>query len=439
MTAPTAEIRPATVARLTELRGARGPAVAGFTSRVRELVVVASSSRGGSSMLADLLRESDALVHLRAELNPFLRLVGLGCGENGAGSDRLGPGDLAALDPGRRRFLDAELALDTGAPASTIGDPERFAHDVAWRVIVQWPDIAVSPQTVVPAVRRVVRRLVGADGRLDDPAGFLVALVAELRAAGLPVRTSAYDLPATMRERRGGGEAPSRRLVEEPPFILPRAWRTAAEADLAQKPLVVKTPSNAYRLPFLRALFPHARIRVLHLTRNPAAAVNGLYDGWRYPAFHSHHVDDPLDIAGYSELHPDNRWWWKFDLPPGWETLTRRPLLEVCASQWRSAHRAILADLAEGTIDHLRIRFEDLVAGGEPRMRTMTRLVRWLGIPWEEPLRTTARLGIRPVSATAPPRARRWRDRGALVRAALDEETMALAEELGYSDERDWL
>ena len=70
-------ISDALVTRLATLRRLRGPAVPDFSLRVRELVVVASSSRGGSSMLAETLRESSALLHLHAEINPFLRLVGV--------------------------------------------------------------------------------------------------------------------------------------------------------------------------------------------------------------------------------------------------------------------------------------------------------------------------------------------------------------------------
>src|SRR5438552_16777869 len=100
--------------RLEALRRQRGPALSNFPLRVRELVVVASSSRGGSSMLAETLRASTSLVHLRAELNPFLRLVGLTFPESGSGSDRLDAGHLHRLDPALRQTLDEELALDAG-------------------------------------------------------------------------------------------------------------------------------------------------------------------------------------------------------------------------------------------------------------------------------------------------------------------------------------
>ena len=62
--------------------------------RIREVVVVASSSRGGSSMLMELLRHSEHLLHLQAELNPFLVLAELGWPHSGSDSDRLEPSDL---------------------------------------------------------------------------------------------------------------------------------------------------------------------------------------------------------------------------------------------------------------------------------------------------------------------------------------------------------
>src|SRR2546421_2354328 len=97
-------ISDALVTRLATLRRLRGPAVPDFSLRVRELVVVASSSRGGSSMLAETLRESSALLHLHAEINPFLRLVGLTFPESGSGSDRLDAGHVPALGPEARQI-----------------------------------------------------------------------------------------------------------------------------------------------------------------------------------------------------------------------------------------------------------------------------------------------------------------------------------------------
>lgn len=96
---------------LRERRGADPAALA----RVRDVVVVASSSRGGSTLLGSLLRRVPGLLHLQAELNPHFV--------------------LASLEPGREReVLAAELAADIGVPGDEL-DP----LDVEWRLAAQWP------------------------------------------------------------------------------------------------------------------------------------------------------------------------------------------------------------------------------------------------------------------------------------------------------------
>src|SRR4051794_5935059 len=42
-----------------------------LSAQVRDVVILASSSRGGSSMLAEVLRHTPQLLHFRAEVNPF--------------------------------------------------------------------------------------------------------------------------------------------------------------------------------------------------------------------------------------------------------------------------------------------------------------------------------------------------------------------------------
>ncbi|NEE15208.1 sulfotransferase, partial [Streptomyces sp. SID7499] len=116
MDGPVAEV----VRRLEMLRPLRGTPVPHFRAKVRELVVVASSSRGGSSMLSELLRTSPHLLHLRGELNPLLRLVGLDHPHSGTGSDELDATHWHGLRPRSRALFDAELALDAGSPGTGV-------------------------------------------------------------------------------------------------------------------------------------------------------------------------------------------------------------------------------------------------------------------------------------------------------------------------------
>ena len=423
--------------RLTRLRALRPGGVAHFCSQVRSVLVIASSSRGGSSMLTETLRASRALLHLQAEINPFLRLAGLGFPDSGTGSDRLDAAHVAALAPAARELLDEELARDAGTAADA-PDPEQFPLDVAWRLTVQWPQLPLDPLAVADMARRALR---GTAPR--DPGAVTLSVLRGLHQQGVPVSPWYYDLPRDLLRHEAFGapspHAPGRLLIEEPPFVLARPWRRAGPADLRDKTLVIKTPSNAYRLEFLRALFPHARLRVLHLTRNPAAAVNGMYDGWLHNGFHAHRMTTPLAITDYVERCEDNRWWWKFDLPPGWQDYTDAPLLKVCAFQWRSSHQAVLDDLDRTAVDSLTLPFEDLISGPERRIVSFERLSDWLGIPLDGELKHAVHHGIAPVAATARPRARRWQGRADLIERALDAPTLQVADRLGYADASDWI
>src|SRR6266849_2146890 len=413
--------------RLRSLRQLRGPAMPGFTSKVRELVLIASSSRSGSSMLAEFLRRSTSLLHMRAEFNPFLRLVGLAFPLSGTGSDRLDASDWLGLPQEQRHVLEDELALDVGYPCPCLEDEEQFLRDAAWRFAVQWPDIDIDPAAWLATARTVLstlRRWRVWSWKSPDVVRFQLELLRELSTKGFVASPWYYDIPGHWLRRDLQGPppkgAPGDVILEEPPFTLPRVWRRPEDAEVEAKALVIKTPSNAYRTGFLRALFPVARIRVIHLTRNPAASINGLFDGWCHRGFHSHRMPEPLQISGYGEDCPNDRWWWKFDLPPGWQTLTHSPLLNVCAFQWNASQVAILDDLEAGQFDdYVRIRFESLIGSSECRQACLSHLSAWLQIPFDPALRRVARDGVEPVAATAPPSPRRWCRRADLIRPVI--------------------
>lgn len=397
-------------------------------------------------MLAEMLRRSPKALHLRAEINPFFRLVGLDFPGSGTGSDRLDPAHVHGLDGHLRQVLDQELALDAGTPCDVVDD-EQYALDVAWRFAVQWPELNFDLQVFVNTVRRVLDRLRRehrwAAGEVRDVPRFQLNLLRALSENGLHANLWYYDVPTKLlHEQVPGGRvlgAPGDVLLEEPPFVLTHPWRRADEHDVETKPLLIKTPSNAYRFGFLRALFPNARLRVVHLTRNPAASVNGLFDGWLHNGFYSHRLWMPLRIRGYPENCPQDRWWWKFDLPPGWQEYTAAPLMDVCAFQWRVCHQAILDEVHQAKTDYTQLRFEHLIRSGASRVACLENLSDWLGIPFDGEFRRAVREGIDPVVATAPPNPLRWRARAHAVKAAIRGEVRETAERLGYGAEDSWI
>ena len=214
-----------------------------------------------------------------------------------------------------------------------------------------------------------------------------------------------------------------------------KPWEPARAEDLRSRPLVIKTPSNAYRLEALRLLFPAARCRIVHLTRNAAASINGLYDGWRYRGFFSHPVPQGLAIQGYSDRFP--QWgscWWNFDLPPGWIEWRRLRLEEVCACQWQAAHGAVLEFLERHPdLSSCRVRFENVIGEPAERQVAFAKLLAWLGIDMEEKLQVLLDQGLPPIMATDQPRHRRWFRRADLLDPLLEKDGIAsLMERLGY-------
>jgi hypothetical protein len=202
--------------------------------------------------------------------------------------------------------------------------------------------------------------------------------------------------------------------------------------------VLLKTPSNAYRLPFFERLFPNARIRVLHLTRNPAASINGLFDGWRYPrGFFSHDLGLQLDIRDYTRTAAWSGRWWKFDLPPGWRAEVARQLAHVAAFQWLAAHRAVFDFTSRGA-DVFRVAFEDVL--GPNARATLDGLFRWMGVEPDAPIANRTVAEMPHVMVTDRPRARRWFERQAIIEPVLRRpDVMEMAVRLGYkSDPSTW-
>ncbi|WAL72822.1 hypothetical protein OU787_15680 [Kitasatospora sp. YST-16] len=410
------------------------PAAGADLSLVTEAVAVVASSRGGSSLLHQVLSDRSDVLSLGGEHTALYKLNRLDRGPDG--SDALAP-DTAFDRAELSRDFVSLLGSGGHRPPHDPADRTRYAAVVTRRLALQWPLEEIG----YPAVRDAVDHAVRACARPEDPDALFAAVLHRLRAGHPRLDPSCYDLPPALRGPAAGGDLRPPHdgyCIEEPPFVVPRA-RPAADADaLRRHPLVIKSSVDAYRLPLLRRLLPDARIRVVHLTRNPAASVNGLYDGWRDRGFFSYDVSGqhPLSIAGYSELGAAARRWWNFDLPPGWADLVDQPLERVCAHQWAGAHRAVLDGLGPGTADAvLRVPFERILDPAT-RERTLRSVFAFAGLP-----QPPGPVPLPVVMATARPRPARWRERAGLVLPAVDHpDVRAVADELGYrkGQEEQW-
>src|SRR5690606_9168875 len=163
-----------------------------------------------------------------------------------------------------------------------------------------------------------------------DPSCALLRVLGHLRRTDPSVDPWYYDLPrdlvaATFPELPKPSGPPGPAVVEMPPHVVLDRWQRATADEMAALPLVISTPRSSFRLDFYRDLFPWADLRVLHLTRNPAASVNGLMDGWLHHGFFTAPVDRPLAIGGYSDVVPGGEDWWCYDIPPDWQDWCDRP------------------------------------------------------------------------------------------------------------------
>ncbi len=399
---------------------------------VRRVVAILASSRGGSSLLFHLLRSTGAFLSLPGEHTHLYKLHGLGLGAEPDAHD--GEVSVAADHDGFAQHVFRDCSV---ADAEALERPEEFVGDVVRRLLGQWPALADH----VEQVWTLAERALPTRDRWPsfDQDAYLLDLIGLLRTAGHAVNPWYYDLPAAAVEARFPGLArptapppgvPT--IIEEPPFVVPRPVTAPAPAGDA-RPLLLKASVDAYRADLLPKLFPDAEVRIVHLVRNPAAAINGLYDGWLDRGFYSHDLTGraTLAIDGYSHLGW-GRTRWNFDLPPGWREVAAAPLAEVCAFQWRQAHAHALDAGRDWPGPWLQVHAEDVMAGGERRRAALAAI---LGLAGADP----AELGSTsdaPVMATTPPAPGRWRRRADVLAPALaTAATAELAVALGYGAE----
>ena len=400
----------------------------------RRVAVILSSSRGGSSFLYRMLAGHPEVYSLGGEETPFMRLWGFQWSGRWGESDALLPdGDAVA---GRLGVLAGFMLARSGRLWSA-PDPfpvELYAGDCAERLLFQWPERDLRFEDLMETALKLL------EGRENtfNAEGFWADLLAGLRREGIVLDASRYDGAAPGdAEGLAPREPPFRILcVEEPPFVVPRPRKPLERADVEDRLFLLKTSADCYRVDFLRALFPGARFLFVHLTRNPAASLNGLIDGWLSGGFYSHPVGiaEPLDIGGYSsDEKPWTRIWWKYDLPPGWERLRRASLPELAAYQWSCAHRHALDALERVPWeDQLRLSYEELL--DEARFpAALERLARFLGLDRAGLPRTASETPF--VMAVKPPAPGKWKARRAEIEPLLrTPELRETASRLGYGE-----
>jgi hypothetical protein len=125
-----------------------------------------------------------------------------------------------------------------------------------------------------------------------------------------------------------------------------------------RKTLVMnKHPENAFRIHFMKAIFPEAKL--INIVRDGRAAVCSNY---RSATTKENRMATPF--AGYSR-------------PPGWREQLDRPILEQLSYMWNESVMYASTEGAKYGADFMEVRYEDLpLRSGE----IMSQIWRWIGL-----------------------------------------------------------
>jgi len=417
---------------------------------VKRLVIINSASRSGSSLLYALLCRLPQVYALTGEAAPFYKLNTSPGAYNPHASDRI-PTELLdrVIDyAGLSRDFLSDLSLAEAETVTERIDADAYIADLMLRLSLQWTGAEFDPSVLRSCIKQVFDRY-AQENPFFDTEEFYLLMLERLHATWPGINPFYYDIGTDRVALRFphievplGPPSPSF-LLEEPPFILLPPRRRPSPADLADKTLLLKSTVDCYRMNLIERLFPEADIRIIHLVRNPAATINGLYDGWLHRGFFSHNLEhcfdgsgrESLRIKGYSDVHPFGKNWWNFDLPEGWQNVADRELVEVCAFQWHSANMEILGHLAETQRRSCRIRFEDIMRSGESRRGAFERMLDFMGVAADQI--PALQLGTLPVvQSTLPPQLFRWKRRHDMIAKVLAAPHISeLAASFGYCQE----
>jgi hypothetical protein len=166
-----------------------------------------------------------------------------------------------------------------------------------------------------------------------------------------------------------------------------------------------KTPRNAFRIPFLRAVFPDARF--VYLYRTPEENIGSIMDVWQ---------------ARSAVSYPDLPGWegppWSLLLPPGWRELRGQSVEHIAAYQWSVTNKCIIDNLTTLPADTwCAVRYDDLLARPEAVLR---RLCDFAEVTWGSRLADMCTNGL-PLSGSVltTPKQGKWKKNAELIDGAI--------------------
>ena len=394
----------------------------GLNLNVKQVLVILTSSRSGSSLVKKILGQHPDIASLSGETEPFLTLS-----ENGFSftSDSDVIKELVHKDNLLNNIFD-----DLGVSSSELCDIETIKNRWRKRFLIQFPELFSNEKNYEQLLQSIDISLIKIKNENIKEEIKIHKTILDEVFKDDPWRINYYDGYEDLSSVKIFNET----KIEEPPFVTPSLYKRAfTTEDTKNKILLFKTPQDCYRIGMYEQLFPNAKIKYIHLTRGFAQTINGLMDGWLSPTgFFAHDMEKvkiSLNIKGYSDFVEFGKKWWKFDLPPNWRHFTDANLIDVCANQWFSAHKAII----DSKISSLQIHFEDFISNPS---KITKMILEHLGLSEVE-----VPDNLPSVMAVEKPTSYRWRKREKeMLILAERKEIKEMMELLGYTmNSQTWL
>jgi len=359
-----------------QLQGLGDSSPGSFTDVLSRICILAASSRGGTAITAELLQwqgtdcdnANGRFLTLPGEEKPHLILAGLAYPSRQERFDDLDESDNLSENVS---VLLEEIGSEIGFPISFCDNLELYAAQIYRRLLLQWP-IQFALIDVEDGILKLTHelKLIFPGGYSDSSINRMLALNACVKCFNfiIPDFYDCWNVHEADYQKLSKGDCWS---IEETPFIFPAPWQNAKIDDIQAGTLLLRDPSNAWRIPFWRSVFKKQKLEILHLIRDPRESVQGLCDGWNYRyGFQTMPSFTLLDIAGYTDISNTPEDDWKkvrlnFSICKNLSDKLfideeQMTLVEICSLQWKDAHETIIAQSNSFQLNRVVINFSNL-------------------------------------------------------------------------------
>lgn len=313
-----------------------------------------------------------------------------------------------------------------------------FTERIFFRLSIQWTQFDFLYLKVKKWIDETLEELTKNynwnNGKFKDKNLFFVLFLHKVCKEFPDINPYYYDIPIDLIQKYFPNKSRpvgphSNLIIEEAPFIVPSPVKKLNDEELNTKSLLMKSPSDSYRLDFLKSFFKNADFKILYLTRNPAASINGIMDGWLHYGFYSHLISNKI----VPEKNRQN-YWWCFDLPPNWDGFIHKALIDICAFQWKSANDRILEFIKTSKCIYLQIYFEELISSYEKRKVLFKNICDFLSLKFKKEIDKYIVNLSEPIMATEIPKTMRWKKRHDIILEKINEDGIKdTMKNLGYN------